>query len=154
MTDNIDEFGIDRTDQRVQPSGMTFERALAIAQSTIKVSPRQAQITEMHESGMSPVEIARAIGDVPKNVRQSLEGYGLIEGLFVPPRGFWTTDEGKALQEKIAEMVENGFPPREIAARHHLPTAVAQRRVFAARERRSRLDRRKELRQLRAEDAA
>lgn len=155
MTDKIDDLGIDRTHRRIQPSGMTFADALAIATRVINpMTDRERDITEMHKAGRSVEYIARAMKLPPKSVRGSLELYGLIEGITVPPPGFWNTDEGVALDAKIEEMDTNGFPAREIAARHKLPAVTVQRRLAATRRRRAKLDRRRDLRQQQQSDAA
>lgn len=161
--DGIDDLGIDRTDSTIQPSGMTLERALAIAVGAKMRSPGMTETQDRNAElvrdgvaeGLTDPQLVRKTGMTRWQIMGHRKRLGLEQNYARPNELDWNSGEGRAYAKQIDEMDRNGFPPRDIVARTGLAEGQVKFQLRLSRKRRAEKDKRRARRQAkRSADAA
>jgi hypothetical protein len=104
--DTIDDLGIDREDRSIQPSGMTLERAMAIAQGALaaneltSVEHIERVLPQYNADGLTDSEVATKLGvkrQMVRNVRLRLRLPLNREASFTD----WTAPDMLKIAEKL-----------------------------------------------------
>ena len=152
--DTIDDLGIDREDRSIQPSGMTLERAMAIAQGALaaneltSVEHIERVLPQYNADGLTDSEVATKLGvsrQMVRNVRLRLRLPLNREASFTD----WTAPDMLKLLERIAEFDSNGWPPRKIAEKLDLDRTWLEKALKKTRGRKTVAQKRAEQRRRR-----